>query len=211
MAARPPQATATPAWDTYKQSPSLVLGFHGCDRDAAEAVLNGSAKHLKLSDNEYDWLGPGIYFWESDPWRALEFAQEAQLHPQLADGEIKTPYVIGAVLHLGRCCNLLDAESLGELERAYEFISNIYQLANQPMPENRDGADLSARFRDRLVVETMHELRRDSGIEPYDSVRAAFLEGDALYPGAGFKRKNHIQIAVRSVHCIKGYFRLPGL
>jgi hypothetical protein len=38
----------------------LVL-FHGCDKDVAEAVLSGQAT-LQPSENDYDWLGNGIYF-----------------------------------------------------------------------------------------------------------------------------------------------------
>jgi hypothetical protein len=41
----------------------------------------------------------------------------------------------------------------------------------------------------------------------YETVRGAFWEGGELYPTSGFGRKNHIQIAVRAPHCIKGYFR----
>ena len=40
----------------------------------------------------------------------------------------------------------------------------------------------------------------------YDSARAVFFEGNEIYPSAGFKQKNHIQIAVRNPNCIKGYF-----
>lgn len=54
-------------------------------------------------------------------------------------------------------------------------------------------------------------VSKDSKVERYQSVRAAFLEGEPLYDGAGFKAKNHIQIAVRDTDCILGYFRLPGL
>lgn len=39
-----------------------VIGYHGCDRAVAEKVLQNKT-HLKQSDNSYDWLGPGIYFW----------------------------------------------------------------------------------------------------------------------------------------------------
>jgi len=42
---------------------------------------------------------------------------------------------------------------------------------------------------------------------PYDTVRSPFQEGTPLYTGAGFQTKNHIQIAVRNLACIKGYFR----
>ena len=40
----------------------------------------------------------------------------------------------------------------------------------------------------------------------YESIRAAFWEGDELYLTAGFKEKNHIQICIRNQNCIKGYF-----
>ena len=33
-----------------------------------------------------------------------------------------------------------------------------------------------------------------------------FWEGADLYPGAGFKEKNHIQIAIINPNCIKGFF-----
>ena len=36
--------------------------------------------------------------------------------------------------------------------------------------------------------------------------RGVFFEGDDLYPNAGFKEKNHIQIAIRNTNCIKGFF-----
>ena len=33
------------------------------------------------------------------------------------------------------------------------------------------------------------------------------MEGRELYPGSGFRDRNNIQICVRSLRCIKGYFR----
>jgi len=41
---------------------------------------------------------------------------------------------------------------------------------------------------------------------PFDSVRAAYIEGEELYPNAGFNDKNHIQLCVRNPNCIKGFF-----
>lgn len=42
----------------------------------------------------------------------------------------------------------------------------------------------------------------------YDSVRGVFFEGNELYKNAGFREKNHIQIAVINPNCIKGYFKV---
>ncbi len=39
-----------------------------------------------------------------------------------------------------------------------------------------------------------------------DSVRGMFPEGKALYKGAGFRSKNHIQLCITNPNCILGYF-----
>src|SRR5438105_2821011 len=43
-----------------------VIGYHGCSRAFAADLLAGrvSLEQWKLSRNNYDWLGEGIYFWE---------------------------------------------------------------------------------------------------------------------------------------------------
>lgn len=211
MAGSPPTPliSAPEAWGIYKQLPSMVLGFHGCDRVTADELLSQSVPHLQQSDNPHDWLGRGIYFWEADPWRALEWANASKAKPSQTSGKILSPYVVGAVLDLGRCCNLLDFDTLSELARAYNFISETYTRAGQPLPENSGGHDKFKRARDKIVIDAMHDLRRKGQFPKYQTVRAAFLEGGELYPGAGFERKNHIQIAVLDEACVKAYFRLP--
>ena len=37
-------------------------------------MLSGTP--FNKSDNDYDWLGPGVYFWQSNPKRAQQFALE---------------------------------------------------------------------------------------------------------------------------------------
>ena len=59
----------------HRLASAFILGYHGCDRRAGERLLAGTA--FKPSNNDYDWLGPGIYFWEANPLRGLEFAEEA--------------------------------------------------------------------------------------------------------------------------------------
>lgn len=198
----------------YRRLPGIVLGFHGCDATVGEALLSGRTSHLAKSDNLYDWLGTGIYFWENDPKRALEFAEEAMAKPHLTKGKITKPFVIGAVIDLGLCLNLLDRMALDELTRAHVFLTAVNDVAGLPMPENK-GPDRSARFLDRAVLESLHASRARMNARPksrkkyppYDTVRGAFWEGGELYPTSGFGKKNHIQIAVREEKCIKGYFR----
>ena len=58
----------------YTSPVSLMLGFHGCDREIGERVLSGTLTHLRTSENDYDWLGHGIYFWEGNSSRAMAWA-----------------------------------------------------------------------------------------------------------------------------------------
>lgn len=53
--------------------PSFVLGYHGCDKEVGERILGGEP--MVASVEKYDWLGSGIYFWESDPLRARDWAE----------------------------------------------------------------------------------------------------------------------------------------
>lgn len=198
-------------YDLYRGMPNIVLGFHGCDASVGEAILRGDTKHLQRSENAYDWLGNGVYFWENDPRRALEFAQQG-ITTKVTKGKIKKPFVIGAAIDLGLCLNLLSRECLEEVAEAHEVLASAYKASGQDVPENK-GQDRALRFLDRAVLEMVHRLRAmlassdQVKYQAYDSVRGAFLEGEEPYPGAGFKMKNHIQLAIRDQRCIKGYFR----
>ena len=69
---------------------SFIIGFHGCGRELALKLVSGGER-LKAQEREYHWLGSGIYFWENDPARALEWACEKASRKELED-----PFVIGA-------------------------------------------------------------------------------------------------------------------
>lgn len=191
-------------WALYRRPPSQVLAFHGCDRTVGEAILNGKVKHLARSANDYDWLGHGTYFWESNPQRALEFAEEAKSNPRISKGKIKNPFVIGAVIDLGHCLNLMDSSALQEVDDAHTLLMYSFEDERAP-PVN--GTGLRARKLDCAVIETLHAYRGSNDLQPYDSVRGMFTEGSELYAGAGFRRQDHIQICIKTDACIRGYFR----
>ncbi|GEM69026.1 hypothetical protein SMI01S_26320 [Sphingobacterium mizutaii NBRC 14946 = DSM 11724] len=54
----------------YSAGTGIVYGFHGCDRSIAEEIINQKLT-LKNSENEYDWVGNGMYFWENILLRIL--------------------------------------------------------------------------------------------------------------------------------------------
>lgn len=66
--------------------------------------------------------------------------------------------------------------------------------------------DLLLRYLDCAVIKALHDFNKTMNFQEYDSVKAAFWEGEELYPSAGFREKNHIQICIRNPKCILGYF-----
>lgn len=189
----------------YSNRSNLIVGFHGCDRSVVDKVVAGE-EELIASTNEYDWLGNGIYFWENNEDRALEWATELS---HRSTSSIRNPAVIGAVIDLGYCFDLTDSAYLKELSKTYSVLVDICKSTGEPLPENKNigkSTDLLLRKLDCAVIEMTHKLNRLANKRAYDSVRGVFWEGNPLYPNAGFAEKNHIQICVCNPNCIKGYF-----
>ncbi|GGB10873.1 hypothetical protein [Puia dinghuensis] len=182
--------------------PFQVTGYHSCDRDVVGLnVLNGR-DHLKPSKNSWDWLGSGIYFWEQNPERALEYAVQSAEGSQFNKIRIKTPFVLGTTIHLGNCLNLMEPESLSILEEAYNGLVQMHRELGKKMPEN----DGPKRLLDCAVLKYVHQSRRDQGKSPYDTIRSAFQEGREIYPTAPFTSQLHIQICVINPEMIQGFF-----
>jgi hypothetical protein len=188
----------------YSSRSNLYIGFHGCDQSTVDTVLKGGS--LKPSVNDYDWLGHGMYFWENNDKRALEFAIETS---KRKSSSIREPAVIGAVIDLGYCLDLTDASCLYEVKQSFEALRKTFISAGKELPLNRtigEGGDLLLRELDCAVIEFEHTINEQARVKSFDSVRGAFFEGDALFPNSGIREKNHIQICVRNPNCIKGYF-----
>lgn len=200
----------------YDTRPNLVIGFHGCDLDTRDKLLNNS-REINKSEKPHDWLGHGMYFWEYNELRALQWAQD-----KAKRGEIKEPAVIGAVLNLGTCCDLLDSKHIQVVSAYYNLMRVSYNLLGRPIPQNKDTKhdkhkDKLIRELDCAVIEFMNERifsqhqtqiseTGSTTIKLFDSVRGVFTEGGEAFPGSGIQLKNHIQICIRNLNCIQGFF-----
>lgn len=187
--------------DLYEKISNLILGFHGCNKHTFEEVIY-RGKMLKPSKNKYDWLGHGIYFWENGYDRALNWALEKFGKDDAA--------VIGAVIDLGQCLNLTDLSGTKALKEAFLIMKSLYESLGYKLPENRqlkNSKDYLLRPLDCAVIEQVHLNTEKQGKPQYDSVRGIFMEGEPVYPGAGFREKSHIQLCIRNTDCIKGFFR----
>jgi hypothetical protein len=187
----------------YEYQPSFILGFHGCDKETGERILDGEEPHLKPSEKDHDWLGHGIYFWEGNVSRAWEWARDGQ-----TTGKIKTPFVLGAIIDLRHCLDLFDREAIRQVLLAYDTTKTAFEQNGKPLPSNVGATpDKAGRKLDCTVMNTLHGIRAESHQPAYDSIRGPFLEGEPIYEGAGFRSHTHIQICVRELACVKGYFR----
>jgi len=177
-----------------RTSRSIILGYHGCDRATALKVANGEDE-LRPSKNEWDWLGNGLYFWEDSSSRALAWSQETA----------KEPAVLGAVIDLGNCLNLIDTEHVESVKAAYVVYIESCKSSNMTPARNK-GLNFRARYLDCAVFNTLHKLREQDHQPSFDSVRAFFVEGEPLYETSGLRALDHIQICVRNPRNILGYF-----
>lgn len=192
----------------YEKATPYIIGFHGCDQSVADALLS-SKPTFKKSNNDYDWLGNGMYFWENDPNRALEYILEVQ---KRESERIKNPTVVGAVLDLGHCLNLVENRYINLLKESFKAYKKGRKSEGLELPKNKkvskNDHDKLFRHLDCAVIEFIHSANSISeNGQDFDSVRGMFIEGKKVYPGAGFHEKTHVQIAIRNPNMIKGYFR----
>jgi len=175
----------------HRLSSSFVLGYHGCDHDVGERLIDGEA--FTASRNEYDWLGEGVYFWEANPLRALQFAAE------WADrGKIKIPYVVGAVIELGYCLDLTSSTGVAAITYAYQDFLSYCEKANTPVPQNHGGADRLLRKLDCAVVNHLHKVLEIGKHPAFDTVKGIFIEGRPVYENSGFYEKSRADLRSQS-------------
>ncbi len=179
----------------------VVIGYHGCDRELAAALVSGQTK-IKAEARSYHWLGGGVYFWENDEERAFEWAEE-----KATRGEIKTPAVIGGVIEMRRCLDLSVRENVPLIKAAHESLVALFAQSGRPMPQNKKAPkdvreDNVMRFLDCAVLDHLIVKSTDG----FDTVRGLFVEGGRVYEGAEIYNKTHAEIAVRNLDCIRGLF-----
>ena len=197
----------------YSKLPSFVLGYHGCDQSTKEAILNRK-ESLLPSQNDYDWLGSGVYFWEKNARRAMNFAIKARdmltsRKVRMTSRPIERPAVIGTIIDLGNCMNLMDAAHIESLRIGYRLLKQYSEESGVGLPVNSGGSGKVLRRLDMAVIEAVcnHLIKHPSkSLPPYDTVRGLFQEGEPVYEGVGFLTETHIQICVRNPDCILEYF-----
>jgi hypothetical protein len=193
-----------------------MLGFHGCDQAVRDELVN-NPDVVRKSQEVFDWLGNGFYIWENNYSRALKWAQDKQTR-----GSLSNPSVVGVVYQLDYCLDFTDSEFIDILATYYDLMKDDLIVAGKTLPENKNlpkdkFQDLILRELDCAVIEYLHQkiiekitednnLKGFSHLKHFDTVRGVFTEGGPAFEGAGIQTKNHIQICIRNLNCIKGFF-----
>jgi len=181
--------------------PEYIIGFHGCTETNSKKIIKSS---FIPSENDYDWLGRGVYFWEGNFQMAFDW-----IEGEIARKKLKheKPAVIGAVIRVtSNWVDLLDTSHVNLLSAASSFVDTAkYYLAFMGKKQPTNSAYLHKL--DCIVIEKMVSDLSSQNIV-VDGIRGAFTEGAPIYDTANFFKKTHVQIAVRNQACIVEKFIL---
>lgn len=162
----------------------IVTGYHGTVADRASEIV--ATQRIEPSNNGYDWLGDGAYFWERSPLRASEWAERKGARDQVS--------VIKAKIRLGVCLDLVDSRYRGVVQEAQRRFQAREIAAGRTAPVNKGKL---ARL-DCAVFNYLCEILD----KPIDTIREVYAEGEPTYTGAALYGQSHIHLCVRNPACI---------
>jgi hypothetical protein len=171
------------------QEPLEVYGYHGTSQTKALSILD---RGFRASDNDYDWLGTGIYFFQDAPLRAKQWAIEQ--HPQ-------NPAVICARIQLDNCVDLFDVSWFPLLKDVYNLFIEQYQTTDRPLPRQNPFRSKAHRL-DCAFFNYASQFLSSQG-QTVSSTRAVFVEGEHLFPDSAIFDLAHVQIAIKNPALIK--------
>lgn len=170
----------------YSDYHRTVIGFHGTNAASAERLAAGD--EFEQSDQDDEWFGKGIYFWEHAFKQAWWWAEKHKKHSE--------PAVIGAVIRLGNCFDLVDPVNVEVFREFYkQMIADMRANGELPPVNVR-----SRRYLDCAVFNYMYRISEEAE-QPLDTARAIFVptsKAKRVYQGSWISEETHIQICVRN-------------
>ncbi len=162
-----------------------VIGYHGTTAVAADRLVAG--EDFQASDEDDEWFGKGIYFWEHAFQQAWWWARRK---------DNPSPAVVGAVIRLGRCFDLLDTGNVAILRGFHDRMIAHMNAGNLVVPANVR----SHRSLDCAVFNYLY-AQFETANQAIDTARAVFIPtaiGKRVYTGSWISEETHIQICVRN-------------
>jgi hypothetical protein len=163
-----------------------VIGYHGTSTEIADALVDG--KPFKESAKTYEWLGSGVYFWEYAPQQAWWWAKRLKF---------SEPAVVGAIIRLGNCFDLLDAKNVAALQKAGAVMVESMKQAGVEIPVNKR----TYKYLDCSAFNFFYQQNEDDGEPRIDTARAAYVPTESqkrIWPNSWIYKDTHIQLCVRT-------------
>lgn len=150
---------------------------------------------FRQSDNNYDWLGPGAYFWQDAPNRALDWAKKHHS---------SSPAVVRSLIRFEKeqAMDLLDIEWFDTLQEGYPLFVQQYRRRDFSLP-TQDPRMSKKHVLDHAFLKYASSYFQKSGSRKISIIRAAFTEGVPIFETSAIYNRSHVQIAVRDLTCIK--------
>jgi hypothetical protein len=185
---------AAPSTVESVQRALVVRGYHGTSATRAAVIVRDG---FLPSDNDYDCLGNGVYFFEDGLVPARAWA--TRTHPS-------EPAVVQADICLEDCMDLKD--TLGWvplLTQAHGEVVRVSREQGHALPRQT-----SAEHRlDHAVMEFAVATLEREGIR-VRAVRGVFAEGPPAFPGSFLSEGSHVQVAVRDPELISSVKIVPA-
>jgi hypothetical protein len=162
-----------------------IIGFHGTTAAAAERLVSGEP--FVASDQDNEWFGNGVYFWEHAPKQAWWWAKDHK--------GFKKPAVVGALIRLGNCFDLLDPRNVPMLRAFKSDLVAKLNAIGAKVPKNVR----QSRALDCAVFNYTYGLS-DATSKPIESARGVYVPTSTakrVWPGSWISEEAHIQICVR--------------
>jgi hypothetical protein len=187
-----------------KNQQILVYGYHGTSSENAQSIVR---EGFRVSKNEYDWLGKGIYFWQDAPGRAWSWARHQHQNPAVICAEIS----INLDFSIDLFDSFPDNVYLMALKQSYKRFRDL--LSTTELIKQRGGFHGLDRVVVDYVADTLVPELQNKQIQV---IRSVFIEGEPIFPSFGqneksaFHDKSHVQIAVRDSSVIKNLCQLEN-
>jgi hypothetical protein len=164
-----------------------VIGYHGTSAKIASALVDGEP--FKESNSVSEWLGTGVYFWEYAPKQAWWWAKHRR--------KISSPAVVGAMIRLGNCFDLLDWKNIDVLRKARSKMVESLVKGGLEIPENKR----IYKNLDCAVFNFLYDQTGEEGEPKIDSARGAYAPIESqkrIWKASWICKDTHIQICVRN-------------
>jgi hypothetical protein len=170
----------------YHDYHRTIVAFHGTTAEIAGDLVDGQP--FRVSSNTDDWLGSGAYFWEYAPKQAWWWAREFKRYPR--------PAVVGAMIRLGNCFDLLDPTNVRLLKTAHRGMLEKWAVSGSKVPRNGNQHK-------NLDCAVFNDLYRESeaGPKPIDTARAVYVPTESakrIWERSWIYEEAHIQVNVRT-------------